>query len=218
MLQLVCCSELDAVRNGILRVCENGAVMERLILGLAVFFGVHSISLLALGWRDRVAERLGKRTWQGIYSIAALAGFYLLVTGYGAARASDAALYATPPGFRYIAALLMLPAFSLALASVIPGRIRTAAQHPLLLATVLWAAAHLLTNGSVADLLLFGTFLVWAVAVRISLQQRPARPIRVLPGSPANDVIVVVGGLALYVIFILWLHIRWFGVSPLGAE
>jgi uncharacterized membrane protein len=190
--------------------------MERLILGLAVFFGVHSISLLALGWRNRVAERLGTRTWQGIYSVAALVGFYLLVTGYAAARASDAVLYAAPPAFRYIAALLMLPAFSLALASVIPGRIRTAAQHPLLLATMLWAAAHLLTNGSVADLLLFGTFLVWAVAVRISLEHRPARPIRVLPSSPANDVIVVVGGLALYAIFIFWLHARWFGVTPLA--
>jgi uncharacterized membrane protein len=110
----------------------------------------------------------------------------------------------------------MLPAFSLVLASVIPGRIRTAAQHPLLLATMLWAAAHLLTNGSVADLLLFGTFLVWAVAVRISLERRPARPIRVLPSSPANDVIVVVGGLALYAIFILWLHARLFGVAPLA--
>ncbi len=190
--------------------------MGRLILGLAVFFGVHCISLLALGWRDRVAERLGKRTWQGIYSIAALAGIYLLVSGYGAARASDAVLYATPSAFRTIAALLMLPAFSLVLASVIPGRIRTAAQHPLLLATMLWAAAHLLTNGSVADVLLFGTFLVWAVAVRISLQYRPARAIRVLPASTANDVIVVIGVLALYAIFILWLHARWFGVAPLA--
>ena len=190
--------------------------MEQLILGLAVFFGVHSISLLALGWRNRAAERLGTRTWQGIYSIAALAGLYLLVSGYGAARASDAVLYATPPWFRYVAALLMLPAFSLALASVIPGRIRTAAQHPLLLATMLWAAAHLLTNGNVADLLLFGIFLVWAVAVRISLEHRPARPIRVLPVSPANDVIVVVGGLALYAIFMFWLHARLFGVVPLG--
>jgi uncharacterized membrane protein len=189
--------------------------MEKLILGLAVFFGVHSISLLALPWRNRVAERLGTRTWQGIYSIAAIAGFYLLVTGYGAARASDTLLYTTPPGLRYLAALLMLPAFSLALASVIPGRIRTAAKHPLLLATMLWAVAHLLTNGNVADLLLFGIFLVWAVAVRISLEGRPARRIRVLPSSPANDVIIVVAGLALYAIFIFWLHARWIGVAPL---
>ena len=204
------------MQNGILRVCENAVIMERLILGLAVFFGVHSISLLALGWRDRVAERLGKRTWQGIYSVAALVGLYLLVAGYGAARVSDAVLYATPPAFRYIAALLMLPAFSLALASVIPGRIRTAAQHPLLLATMLWAAAHLLTNGSVADLLLFGVFLVWSVAVRLSLARRPARPIRALPTSPVNDAIVVIVGLALYALFVVWLHARWFGVAPLA--
>ena len=191
--------------------------MERLILGLAVFFGVHSISLLALSWRNRVAERLGGRTWQGIYSIAALFGFYLLVTGYGAARTSAAVLYASPPWFRYLAALLMLPVFTLALASVLPGRIRARARHPLLLATMLWAVAHLLTNGSVADLLLFGTFFVWSVAVCTSLERRPARPMRTLSASAANDAIVVVGGLALYAIFILWLHARWFGVAPLGV-
>lgn len=190
--------------------------MARLILGLVVFFGVHSISLLALGWRNRVAERLGSRAWQGVYSIAALLGFYLLVTGYGAARASAAVLYVSPPWFRYIAALVMLPAFTLALASVLPGRIRARTQHPLLLATMLWAVAHLLTNGGVADLLLFGSFLVWSVAVRISLERRPARPMRALPASTANDAIAVVAGLALYAIFILWLHARWIGVAVLG--
>jgi uncharacterized membrane protein len=191
--------------------------MNKLILGLAVFFGVHSISLLALALRNRIAERLGTLVWQGIYSVIALLGFYLLVTGYGAARASAAVLYVTPSWLRYVAALLMLPVFVLAFASVLPGRIRTRAGHPLLLATMLWAAAHLLTNGSVADLLLFGIFLVWAVAVRISLERRPARPIRVLPASSINDAIVVVGGLALYAAFVLWLHARWFGVPPLGA-
>ena len=190
--------------------------MSRLILGLVAFFGVHSVSLLALGWRNRIAERLGARAWQGIYSIAALIGFYLLVTGYGAARSSAAVLYASPPRLRYLAALLMLPVFTLALASVLPGRIRARAGHPLLLATLLWAVAHLLTNGSVADLLLFGSFLVWSVAVRISLERRPARPMRALPESTANDAIAVIGGLALYAIFIFWLHTRWFGASPLS--
>jgi uncharacterized membrane protein len=191
--------------------------MERLILGLVVFFGGHSISLLALGWRNRVAERLGPRTWQLVYSIIALLGFYLLVTGYGAARATDSVLYIAPPWLRNVAALLMLPAFTLALASVLPGRIRALSRHPLLVATLLWAVAHLLTNGSVADLLLFGTFLLWAVAVLISLERRPARRKFALPESVANDATAVVGGLALYAIFILWLHARWFGVSPLGV-
>jgi uncharacterized membrane protein len=191
--------------------------MERLILGLVVFFGGHSISLLALGWRNRVAERLGPRAWQLVYSIIALLGFYLLVAGYGAARATAAVLYVPPPWLRYVAALLMLPAFTLALASVLPGRIRALSRHPLLVATLLWAVAHLLTNGSVADLLLFGTFLLWAVAVLISLERRPARRKFALRESVANDAIAVVGGLDLYAIFIFWLHARWFGVSPLDV-
>jgi uncharacterized membrane protein len=75
--------------------------------------------------------------------------------------------------------------------------------------------AHLLTNGSVADVLLFGAFLLWAIAVRISLKHRPARPLKTLPASGANDAIAVVGGLALYALFVLWLHARWIGVAPL---
>lgn len=189
--------------------------MEKLILGLAIFFGVHSISMLALGWRNRVAERLGTRAWQGIYSVAALAGFYLVVTGYGAARSSATVVYTTPQELRYVAAVLMLPFFPLALASVFAGRIRARAQHPLLLAAMLWSVAHLLTNGSVADLLLFGAFLVWAIAVRRSLARRPARRMIALPASATNDVIAVGGGLALYAAFILWLHVRWIGVPVL---
>ena len=125
-------------------------------------------------------------------------------------------LYIAPSWLRYVASLLMLPAFTFALASVLPGRIRALARHPLILATLLWAVAHLLTNGSVADLLVFGTFLLWGVAVLVSLERRPARRKITLPESVANDAIAVVGGLALYAIFILWLHARWFGVSPLA--
>ncbi len=192
--------------------------MNKLILGLAIFFGVHSISMLALGWRNRVAEKLGTRAWQGIYSVAALAGFYLIVSGYGAARSSAALVYAPPEALRYVAAVLMLPFFPLALASVFSGRIRARTQHPLLLSAMLWSVAHLLTNGSVADLLLFGTFLVWALAVRRSLAQRPARRMIALPASAINDVIAVAGGLALYVAFVLRLHVRWIGVPALALN
>ncbi len=192
--------------------------MNKLILGLVIFFGGHSISLLALGWRDRMAQRLGVRAWQGAHSILALVGFYLLVTGYGAARPIAATLYAPPPWLHYVAAVLMLPVFTLALASVLPGRIRARAGHPLLLATMLWAVAHLLTNGSVADVLLFGAFLAWAVVVRRSLARRPARRMIALPAAMANDVIAVAGGIALYAAFILWLHARWFGVPVLGVS
>ena len=190
--------------------------MNKLILGLAIFFGVHSISMLALGWRNRLAERLGTRSWQAIYSVVSLIGFYLIVSGYGAARPNAEVVYTTPQEFRYLAAILMLPFFPLALASVFSGRIKARAGHPLLLAAMLWTGAHFLTNGSSADLLLFGAFLAWAILVRLSLAHRPARRPIALPASATNDVIAVVGGLALYAAFVLWLHVRWIGVPVLG--
>ena len=189
--------------------------MNKLILGLALFFGVHSVSMLALGWRNRIAERLGTRTWQALYSVVSLVGFYLIISGYAAARPGAAVLYTTPYEFRYLAAILMLPFFVLALASVFTGRVKAVVRHPLLLAAMLWAVAHILTNGSTADLLLFGTFLAWAILVRLSLAGRPARPPIALPTSARNDVIAVVGGLALYAAFVLWLHARWIGVPAL---
>src|SRR5262245_13147558 len=191
--------------------------MGRFILGLAVFFGVHSISLLALGWRDRMAGRVGIQAWRGIYSLAAGVGLYLLITGYGAARKVDSVWYVTPPTFRYLAAILMLPALTLALASVFRGRISARAKHPLLLATMLWSVAHLLTNGTMANVLLFGSFLLWSVAVRISLDRRPQRPPIALPASSTNDVIAVVGGIVAYAFVAFWLHARLFGVAPLGG-
>jgi uncharacterized membrane protein len=191
--------------------------MNKLILGLVVFFGVHAISLLALGWRDRMVERVGLRVWRRYYSIAAAVGLYLLIAGYGAARGEDRVLYVTPAAFRYLAAILMLPAFTLALASVFRGRISARAKHPLLVATMLWSVAHVLTNGTVANVLLFGSFLVWSVAVRISLDHRPQRPPIALPASSTNDVIVVIGGLAAYVLVAFWLHARLLGVAPLAG-
>jgi uncharacterized membrane protein len=190
--------------------------MNRLVLGLLIFFGVHSVSMVALAWRNRLADRLGTRAWQSLYSVIALAGFYLIVSGYGGARASSGALYDTPPSLRWIAALLMLPVFPLVLASVFRGRLQAAARHPLLLAAMLWSLAHLLTNGSVAAVLLFGSFLAWSIAARISLEGRPARRPIALPPSLRNDVIAVVGGLALYALFVGGLHLRWFGVAPVG--
>jgi uncharacterized membrane protein len=191
--------------------------MGVLILGLAIFFGVHAISLLALGWRDRMVGRVGLRAWRRYYSVAAAVGLYLLIRGYGAAREADSLLYVTPPAFRYLAPILMLPAFTLALASVLRGRIAARARHPLLLATMLWSVAHLLSNGTLANVLLFGSFLAWSVAVRVSLEHRPQRPPIALAASATNDVIAIVGGLAAYVLVAFWLHARLFGVAPLAG-
>ncbi|TXH60514.1 MAG: NnrU family protein [Burkholderiaceae bacterium] len=188
--------------------------MFLLILGLVLFLGIHSISIVATGWRDAQAARLGENAWKGIYTLLSLAGFALIVIGYGQARQAPLVLYVPPVALRHVAALLMLPVFVLLVAAYMPGRIQSAAKHPMLVATKLWATAHLLANGTLADVLLFGGFLAWAVADRISMKRRTQRP---LPGAPAgrfNDAIALVLGLALYVGFVAFGH-RWLiGVSP----
>lgn len=190
--------------------------MSLLVLGLVLFLGIHSVSIFALGWRDAQVAQRGEKGWKGLYTIVSLVGFVLIVYGYGLARQSPVVLYNPPPAMRHIAFLLMVPVFPLLFASNLPGRIKTLTKHPMLLATKFWALSHLLANGNLADVLLFGGFLAWAVADRISVKRRPLRPTPGFPARPFNDVIVVVGGLAAYVVFMLWAH-RWLiGISPLG--
>lgn len=190
--------------------------MTLFVIGLLVFLGVHSVSIVAPGWRDAQLARRGEMAWKGLYSVASLLGFVLLVYGYGQARLSPVVLYTPPTAMRHIALLLMLPVFPLLFAAYLPGRIKAAAKHPMLLAVKVWALAHLLANGTLADVLLFGGFLAWAVADRISVKRRAPRPVPGAPPRPANDAIAVIGGLVVYAVFLLWGH-RWLiGVSPLG--
>ncbi|MDM0109966.1 NnrU family protein [Variovorax sp. J22R24] len=191
--------------------------MPLLVAGLILFLGVHSVSIFAPGWREAQIARRGERLWKGLYALASLAGLLLLIYGYGVARQSAMVLYTPPPALRHVALLLMLPVFPLLLAAYLPGRVQQMAKHPMLLAVKLWALAHLIANGTLADVLLFGAFLVWAVADRISVKRR-AVP-RSVPGAPPgalNDVIVVVGGLLVYAAFLFWAHVWVTGVSPLG--
>ena len=189
--------------------------MTQLILGLVVFLGMHSVSIVAPGWRDRVAARsaLG---WKAFYGVVSLVGLLLIARGYADARLTATLLYAPPLWTRHVAALLLLPVFVLFFAPYFPGRIKTAAKHPQLVAVKLWAVAHLLANGTVADVVLFGSFLAWAVLDRISLKRRAARPVPGAPESGLNDLILVVLGLGAYVGFALWLHAKWIGVAPFG--
>ena len=189
--------------------------MSLLILGLVLFLGVHSVSIVAAGWRDATQARLGEGPWKALYSLISLAGFALVIVGYGAARQNPVVLYVPPVWTRHVALLLMLPVFPLLLAAYLPGRIKTAAKHPMLLAVKVWATAHLLANGSVADVLLFGGFLAWAVADRISLKRRVQRPLPGAPAGPLNDAIAVVAGLALYAVFVFGGHAWLIGVSPI---
>ena len=189
-----------------------------LLLGLVLFLGVHSVSIAAPGWRSATIARLGERPWKALYSVAAGIGLALLIVGYGMARREPVVLYAPPAALRHLALLVMLPVFPLLFAAYMPGRISRVVKHPMLLATKLWATAHLLANGTLADVLLFGGFLAWAVADRISVKRRTPDEAHAVPGAPPgpmNDLIAIVGGLAVYAVTLLWAH-RWaFGVSPL---
>ncbi|HEY4958000.1 MAG TPA: NnrU family protein [Caldimonas sp.] len=189
------------------------------IVGLVLFLGIHSVSIVAPRWRAAIAGRLGEMPWKGLYSLAAGVGLAMLIVGYGMARREPVVLYTPPAALRHLALLVMLPVFPLFFAAYFPGRIRSAARHPMLLAVKLWATAHLLANGTLVDVLLFGAFLAWAVADRISVKRRSVAEAHDAPAAPArpyNDVIAIVGGLAVYVVLVFWGH-RWLiGVSPLA--
>jgi uncharacterized membrane protein len=191
--------------------------MLLLIVGLVVFLGIHSVAIVAPALRARTVNRLGEGAWKGFYALIALVGLVLICYGFGLARQTPVILYSPPTWMRHAAMLLMLPVFPLLIAAYLPGRIKTAAKHPMLAAVKFWAFAHLLANGSLADVLLFGGFLAWAVVDRISLKRRAApQVIRTAPPGRWNDAIAVVLGLAIYALTIGWAHVRLFGVSPLS--
>ena len=185
------------------------------LIGRELFLGVHCVAIVAPAWRDAQLAQRGEAAWKGLYSVVSVVGFALLIYGYGLARQSPVVLYSPPTFTRHIALLLMLPVFPLLLAAYLPGRLRSAAKHPMLLAVKLWATAHLIANGTLVDVLLFGSFLAWAVADRISLKRRPVRAVPGAPPGAANDALALIVGLALYVAFLLWGHQWLIGVSPL---
>jgi uncharacterized membrane protein len=191
--------------------------MTYLVAGLLLFLGVHSLAIVAPAWRNAMAARLGAAPWKAIYAVVSIIGFVLLVHGYALARAEPVVLYVPPAWTRHVAALLMLPVFPLLFAAYLPGRIKAAVKHPMLAATKAWALAHLLANGTLADVLLFGGFLAWAVVDRIAVGKRPAAAGKLATPSPSlmNDVIAVVGGLIVYVIVVVWAHQRFIGVAPM---
>lgn len=191
--------------------------MTLLIVGLVLFLGVHSVAIVAPTLRARAVNRMGEGPWKGMYALVSLVGFGLICYGFGLARQAPVVLYAPPTWASHVAMILMLPVFPLVLAAYLPGRIKTAAKHPMLAAVKFWAFAHLLANGLLADVLLFGGFLVWAVLDRISLKRRAVpQVLRTAKPGPWNDAIAVVAGLAIYVLVIGWAHVRLFGVSPLN--
>lgn len=192
--------------------------MSLLVLGLILFLGVHSTRIVADGWRGRMLARVGEAPWKGAYSLLSLLGLVLIVWGYGAARHDPVTLWSPPPAMRHLAGLLTLAAFVGIAAAYVPrNAIRARLHHPMLLGVKAWALAHLLANGTLADVLLFGAFLAWAaLAFRAARQrdraQRPAYP----PGTPGGTAAAIAVGLAVWALFALWGHAALIGVRPFG--
>lgn len=189
--------------------------MLLLTAGLLCFLVPHSMNIVAPAWRESIIAARGQGAWLWPYTGVSAIGLVLIIFGYGMARQDPILLYVPHTGLRHLALGLMLPVFPLLLASYLPGRIKAVVKHPMLLATVLWALAHLSVNGTLADVLLFGSLLVWAISDWISVARRPAKAQYTLPRAPFNDVIAVFGGVALYAAFIFGLHLVLFGVSPI---
>lgn len=192
--------------------------MSFLILGLLIFLGVHSVRIVANDWRSRCVARLGPTIWKGLYALLSLIGFVLICWGYGLARQHPMVLWTPPVATRHVAALLVLFSFVLVAAAYVPGNsIKSRVHHPMVLGVKIWAVAHLLSNGNLADVLLFGSFLVWAVLNYSAARRRDrAACVRYPAGTSGATALAVGVGVAAWIVFALWLHSWLIGVRPLG--
>ncbi|MDX0162938.1 NnrU family protein [Sinorhizobium meliloti] len=191
--------------------------MAILVLGIIIFLGMHLVRVVAPGFRAGIIDSRGKGTWMGLYTIVSLVGLCLIIYGFSQARGETGMLYDPPTFLGHIALLLMLVAFIVLAAGFLPaGRIAVALKHPQVLSIKIWALAHLLANGETSSVLLFGSFLAWAVILRISLKRRERAGEKVLPvfKSARNDVLAVVIGLVAFVLFVWKLHELLIGVQP----
>ncbi|MFZ4478715.1 MAG: NnrU family protein [Rhodoferax sp.] len=192
--------------------------MAYLILGLILFLGVHSVRIVADDWRTRTRSRIGEMQWKGLYSVASLIGFGLLVWGFSLARQQPLQLWNPPIAMRHLASLLTLVSFILLAAAYVPGNsIKAVLHHPMVLSAKVWAMAHLLANGNLAHLLLFGSILLWAVLDFTAARRRDRTAgTSYRPGSAGATAVTVIAGLAGWIVFALWLHGWLIGVRPLG--
>ncbi len=183
-----------------------------LVLGLVLFLGVHSVRIVADGWRMQTIGRLGEGRWKGLYSIVSIVGFGLIVWGFGLARQQPVQLWSPPLGMRHLASLLTLIAFVLLAAAYVPRNgIKARVHHPMVLGVKVWALAHLLANGNFAHVLLFGGFLVWAVFTFSAARRRDRAA-----GTTAGTVTTLVVGAGAWAVFAFWLHGLLMGIRPMG--
>jgi uncharacterized membrane protein len=188
--------------------------MTLLLAGLLLFLGTHSVRIVADPWRTAMIARIGRLPWRGLYSLVSLAGFALVVWGYGQARLDPLVVWSPPAWTRYATSLLVLPAFVLIVAGNLPGtRMRAKLGHPMVLGTKLWAFAHLLSNGTLADIVLFGAFLGWAIVDYTSARRRDRAAGTVYPpGSSSRGATAIAIGTLAWFAFGFWLHGPLIGV------
>lgn len=192
--------------------------MQWLILGLVIFLGVHSVRIVADGWRTRTIAAWGEMRWKGLYAALSLLGFALIVWGYGQARLMPVTVWQPPLPMRHVAALLTLISFVMLVATYVPGNaIKARLGHPMVLGVKVWALAHLLANGQLADMVLFGAFGVWAVLSFRSARQRDRiNPPRPQASSVAATGLTVLVGVAAWAAFAFWGHRVLIGIAPFG--
>jgi len=187
--------------------------MLLLIAGLVLFIGGHSVSIVSRSWRDGMVGSMGAGPWKGLYSLVAAAGLVLVAWGFGQARATAPILYAPPQWLQHLAGLLMLASTVCLAVAILPGgRLKRLLKHPLLASVKIWAFAHLLANGDLASVLMFGAFLAWAVVARIWLKRRGA-PIAEA-GPPLWDAAAIAAGIGLWLLIVWRLHELLIGVVP----
>ena len=192
--------------------------MTILLAGLVIFLGAHSVRIFGEGWRSRTIDRLGANAWKGLYSLVSGIGLVLIIWGFGLARQQPVQVWSPPPGMRHLASLLVLVSFVLLAAAYVPGnRIRARLRHPMVLGVKLWALAHLLANGNLAHLTLFGAFLVWAVLCFRAARRRDRASGTTYPaGTVQGNLLTVVAGVGAWIVFAMWLHGPLIGVRPFG--
>ena len=190
--------------------------MPYLIAGLILFLGLHSVRIFADGWRTAQIARLGDKGWKLLYTLVSLIGFGLILWGFHLARQDPVVLWPRIAGMHHAAAPLMVLAFILLAAAYVPGNhLKAKFGHPMVLSVKTWSFAHLLVNNTLADVLLFGSFLIWAVVAYISLRRRDrAAGVVPRPGTLQGTVLTVIVGAVAAIVFAHWAHAWLFGVSP----
>lgn len=186
-----------------------------LVIGLLLFLGIHSIRIVADDWRTAQVAKMGPSAWKGLYTVVSLVGFGLIIWGFGMARMAPIVVWSPPTWTRHLAGVIMILAFILLVAAYVPGNsLRARIGHPMLAGTRLWAIAHLIANGTLVDIILFGSFLIWTTFAFSSAQKRDRAAGVTYPVRGGRDLLTIAIGIVLWAAFAFYGHLRLIGVSP----